>query len=134
MDYADVIERLPILLVAVQEDAVNDAAEVTEFTKLKNLIPQLMRMVPDVLRDRTDPRHRAALSEMMSKLLSSFDSFRENTNEVCIVASHHLWLLTSTLPFHFSNLISILTLSTRLAALNIFITRLITVSSRPFPQ
>lgn len=73
-----------MLIASVQGAAVHDVVEAAELNRVKNLIPQLIRMIPDALRDRTDPRHQAVLSEMLSKLLSSFDSIQENTNEVCI--------------------------------------------------
>ncbi|GJJ14892.1 hypothetical protein Clacol_009162 [Clathrus columnatus] len=81
LDYADVMEKLPHLLAVSQENVVHDASEATEISRLKNLVPQLIRIIPDALRDRTDPRHRAALSEMSGKLLLSFDSIREDKNE-----------------------------------------------------
>ncbi|KIJ52381.1 hypothetical protein M422DRAFT_202467 [Sphaerobolus stellatus SS14] len=76
LDYVDATERIPELIVALQENAILDASDAMELDRLRNLIPQLIRALPDVFRDRNDPRHNAALSEMLSGLLSRYDSIK----------------------------------------------------------
>lgn len=60
----------------VQEDIVLDAADAAELERLKSVVPQLIRLLPDALRDRSDARQNAALSEMLSNLLLRFDSIK----------------------------------------------------------
>ena len=83
LDYADTSERIPELVAASQEDAVLDATEAAELERLKALVPQLIRMLPDALRDRSDARQNAALSEMLSSLLLRYDSVKTQL-EVCL--------------------------------------------------
>lgn len=53
-----------------------DAADAAELERLKSVVPQLIRLLPDALRDRSDARQNAALSEMLSNLLLRFDSIK----------------------------------------------------------
>ncbi|KAF8583009.1 hypothetical protein K439DRAFT_1412588 [Ramaria rubella] len=75
-DYADATERIPELLIATHNDVVLDATDAAELERLKSLVPQLIRLLPDVLRDRSDARQNAALSEMLSGLLLRYDSVK----------------------------------------------------------
>lgn len=87
LDYADVTERIPELMAAAQEDAILDATDAAELERLKSLAPQLIRLLPDVLRDRSDARHNAALSEMLSGLLLRFDSVKTKSGVSCFFVS-----------------------------------------------
>jgi hypothetical protein len=76
LDYADANEKIPKLVAASQEDAVLDATDAAELERLKTLVPQLIRLLPDALRDRSEARQNTALSEMLSGLLLRFDSVK----------------------------------------------------------
>lgn len=76
LDYVHATERIPELVAASQEDAVLDATDAAELERLKTLVPQLIRLLPDALRDRSEARQNAALSEMLSGLLLRFDSVK----------------------------------------------------------
>ena len=78
LDYADATERIPQLAAASQEEAILDATDAAELEQLKTLVPQLIRLLPDALRDRSEARQNAALSEMLSGLLLRFDSINTN--------------------------------------------------------
>lgn len=74
LDYVTIRERMPYLRAGLQEAAVPDAAQATELEELSMSIPKLIGILPDVLRDRSDPRHNVALSEMISRLTSELDA------------------------------------------------------------
>ncbi|KAF8517736.1 nuclear protein 96-domain-containing protein [Hysterangium stoloniferum] len=77
LDYVDATERIPKLIAATsRQDAVADASDALELSRLKNTVPQLIRALPDVFKDRSDPRQKAALSVMLSGLLLLFDSLK----------------------------------------------------------
>ncbi|KAF8515568.1 nuclear protein 96-domain-containing protein [Gautieria morchelliformis] len=76
LDYADATEKIPELVAASQEDAVLDATDAAELERLKTLVPQLIRLLPDAMRDRSEARQNTALSEMLSGLLLRFDSVK----------------------------------------------------------
>jgi nuclear pore complex protein Nup98-Nup96 len=68
--------RVPELHGRIQEEeenAVPDASEAMELAELVRQIPKLIGILPDVLRDRTDPRHSAALAVMISGLMLHLD-------------------------------------------------------------
>jgi nuclear pore complex protein Nup98-Nup96 len=82
------MERIPELISSAQENAVVDATVALELEKLRNLIPQLVRALPDVFRDRSDPRHNAALSVMLTGLLQRFDSIKTKSSvSLCLYLS-----------------------------------------------
>jgi nuclear pore complex protein Nup98-Nup96 len=70
--------RLPELLKSLHESsrAVPDASEASELEEFSRAIPRLVGLVPDILRDRTDPRQEAASAEMSRGLLSSLDRIK----------------------------------------------------------
>ncbi|KZT25680.1 hypothetical protein NEOLEDRAFT_1156120 [Neolentinus lepideus HHB14362 ss-1] len=70
VDYADIMITLPGLLSEVQAepDADPDPAQKTAIEEMSLLIPRLIGLLPDILSDRADPRHRAALTHMTGKL------------------------------------------------------------------
>lgn len=66
--------RLPELQAHITEtDAVPDASEATELDDLTRSIPKLIEILPDVLRNRNDSRHNAALGEMLANLMAKLD-------------------------------------------------------------
>ncbi|KZP25015.1 hypothetical protein FIBSPDRAFT_856394 [Athelia psychrophila] len=67
LDYVHVLSRLPEL----HEQVVDTAA--TELDELARSIPKLIELLPEVLRNRDDPRHNAALAEMISALMTCLD-------------------------------------------------------------
>ncbi|KAI0052123.1 hypothetical protein FA95DRAFT_1553794 [Auriscalpium vulgare] len=74
LDYARIRTQLPELRVQVQDpDAVADSSQAAEFEDLIRIIPRLIGILPDVLRDRSDPRHNVALSYMVSELTRELD-------------------------------------------------------------
>lgn len=73
MDYANATARLPDLKEHLDEDAVPDASEAQELEELTRSVPKLIGVIPDVLRDRGDPRHNVALVGMVSDLTAALD-------------------------------------------------------------
>jgi nuclear pore complex protein Nup98-Nup96 len=72
--------RLPELQEQIQEqDEVPDASEALELGELIRQIPKLIGILPDVLRDRSDPRHNAALAVMISSLMLRLDKIQPLT-------------------------------------------------------
>ncbi|KAF8069104.1 nuclear protein 96-domain-containing protein [Lyophyllum atratum] len=76
MDYVHIMTRLPQLAEQVSNDAVPDAAHSTEIDTLTRSVPRLIGILPDVLRDGNDPRHKAALAEMVSGMVAQVDKLR----------------------------------------------------------
>ncbi|EIN08184.1 hypothetical protein PUNSTDRAFT_102949 [Punctularia strigosozonata HHB-11173 SS5] len=77
LDYVDVVTRLDALRAQVEDpDAVADAVQMTELEDICRGIPKLIDILPDVLSDRTDPRHNVALSMMTSDLMSHLSQIR----------------------------------------------------------
>ncbi|EPQ60401.1 hypothetical protein GLOTRDRAFT_135098 [Gloeophyllum trabeum ATCC 11539] len=73
VDYADIGTTLPPLLfeLRAEPNAIPDAAQKFVVENMSNLIPRLIGLLPDILSDRSDPRHRAALRHMTGKLMSA---------------------------------------------------------------
>jgi len=69
LDYARIVKRVPELRVSMDHNSVPDAAEASEMDEIARTIPRLIGVLPDVLRDRADPRHNVAVAEMISKLM-----------------------------------------------------------------
>ncbi|KAF7964558.1 hypothetical protein HWV62_5694 [Athelia sp. TMB] len=67
LDYVHVLSRFPEL----QEQAPGTAA--TELDELARSIPKLIEILPEVLRNRDDPRHNVALADMTSALMACLD-------------------------------------------------------------
>jgi nuclear pore complex protein Nup98-Nup96 len=65
--------RLPELKEHLEEDGVPDASETLELEDFVRSIPKLIGILPDVLRERGDPRHNVALAEMISGLTTCLD-------------------------------------------------------------
>jgi nuclear pore complex protein Nup98-Nup96 len=63
--------RLPVL--QQEHDAVPDASQALELEELARTVPKLLGLLPDVLRDRSDARHNAALAEMITRLMLTVD-------------------------------------------------------------
>ncbi|OCH85762.1 hypothetical protein OBBRIDRAFT_739307 [Obba rivulosa] len=77
LDYVHAMTRLPELREHFAEhNTVPDAAEATELEDLARRVPQLIGILPDVLRDRSDPRHNAALAEMSANLTHQLDQVK----------------------------------------------------------
>jgi hypothetical protein len=68
--------RLPELKEHLDEDAVPDAAEVAELEDFARSVPKLIGILPDVLRERSDPRHSVALAEMVAGLTACLDKLK----------------------------------------------------------
>lgn len=68
--------RLPELQEEQEQDAVLDASHAMELDDLIRSVPKLIGILPDVLRNRLDARHNAALAEMTAGLVSKADKVR----------------------------------------------------------
>lgn len=73
LDYTNATIRLSDLQEHLDEDAVPDASETQELEDLTRSVPKLVGILPDVLRDRGDPRHNVALASMVSDLTAALD-------------------------------------------------------------
>ena len=76
IDYANAMTRLPELREFHRADAVQDASHAVELEELSRSIPKLLAILPDVLPDRTDVRHKVAISEMIAGLTLRLDQLR----------------------------------------------------------
>jgi nuclear pore complex protein Nup98-Nup96 len=56
--------------------AVPDAAYAAEVEELTRGVPKMIGILPDILRDRSDIRHSAALAEMITGLTHKLDQLR----------------------------------------------------------
>lgn len=68
--------RLPELKYHMDDDAIPDASEALELEDFARTIPKLIGILPDLLRERTDPRHNVALAEMVAGLTACLDQLR----------------------------------------------------------
>lgn len=73
LDYANATVRLPDLKENLDENVVPDASEAHELEELTRGVPRLIGILPDVLRDRGEPRHNVALAGMVSDLTTALD-------------------------------------------------------------
>ncbi|KAF8888568.1 nuclear protein 96-domain-containing protein [Infundibulicybe gibba] len=76
LDYAHIMKRLPILQEEHDRMAVPDASHMLELEELTRSVPKLIGILPDVMRDRSNPKHNAALAEMMAGLVSNVDKVK----------------------------------------------------------
>ncbi|KAG5642363.1 hypothetical protein DXG03_002960 [Asterophora parasitica] len=76
LDYVKVMTHLPVLAAQESPDQVADAAQSTEIDDLTKSVPRLIGLLPDLLRDNGDPRHGAALSEMVSGMVGEVNKLR----------------------------------------------------------
>ncbi|KAI0642596.1 nuclear protein 96-domain-containing protein [Trametes meyenii] len=77
LDYAHALTRLPQLRERlVQTDGTLDADETTELDHLSRSVPRLVSILPDILPDRSDVRHTAAVAEMTTQLVRHLDQIR----------------------------------------------------------
>jgi hypothetical protein len=77
LDYAHILTRLPELQATPDDaDAIPDATQPSELEDLTRSIPKLIDILPDVLRNRDDPRHKAALAEMIAELMLRLDKVK----------------------------------------------------------
>lgn len=69
--------RLPELQAEIADtEAVPDASQSTELDELVRSIPKLIEILPDILRNRDDARHKAALAEMTAGLMLKLDKVK----------------------------------------------------------
>lgn len=73
MDYAHAMTRIPELHASLTESAVPDAVEEQELDNFTRTVPRLINILPDVLSNPSDPRHKVALAEMISGLTAVLD-------------------------------------------------------------
>ena len=77
MDYTQAVTRLPQLRERlVQGDGALSVDESAELDQLARSVPKLISTLPDVLPDRSNFRHNAALTEMTNKLVHHLDRSR----------------------------------------------------------
>ena len=73
MDYAHAMTRLPELHASLTDNDFLEASEEQELEGLARSIPKLIDILPDLLLSQSDPRHKVALSEMISGLTANLD-------------------------------------------------------------
>ena len=77
MDYTHAVTRLPQLRERLVETlGALTADEAAELDQLARSVPKLISILPDVLPDRANFRHNAALAEMTNKLVHHLDRTR----------------------------------------------------------
>ncbi|KAH9848377.1 nuclear protein 96-domain-containing protein [Lenzites betulinus] len=77
LDYVQARTRLPQLRERfVQDDGVLDAEESSELDQFSRSVPKLISVLPEVLPDRTNTRHTAAVAEMTTQLVRDLDQIR----------------------------------------------------------
>ncbi|TFY68005.1 hypothetical protein EVJ58_g1277 [Rhodofomes roseus] len=78
LDYVQAMTRLEELRDYLEElnTAVPDAAEAAELDHLARFVPKLISILPDVLHDQSDVRHKAAVAEMTTQLTTRLDRVR----------------------------------------------------------
>lgn len=84
LDYGHIIVRLPEIAQELEEQ--DDLELEAELDELIRSVPRLIGILPDVLRDRSDVRHNAAVSEMVAGLVKSVDKVRP----LALVGFHRL--------------------------------------------
>ncbi|KAI0822929.1 nuclear protein 96-domain-containing protein [Trametes gibbosa] len=77
LDYAQALARLPQLRERfVQGDGVLSAEESSELEQFSRSVPKLVSILPEVLPDRSNIRHTAAVAEMTTQLVRHLDQIR----------------------------------------------------------
>lgn len=77
LDYVHAMTRMPELREYLDDvDAVPDPVYAAEVEELTRSVPKMITLLPDILRDRSDIRHNAALAEMISGLTLRLDQLR----------------------------------------------------------
>ncbi|RPD56020.1 hypothetical protein L227DRAFT_509201 [Lentinus tigrinus ALCF2SS1-6] len=77
LDYAHALTRLPQLReLLVQGDDTLPADEAAELDQFSRSVPKLISILPEVLPDRANVRHNAAVAEMTNKLVYHLDRAR----------------------------------------------------------
>lgn len=76
LDYAHVVTRLPELHEEQLQDAVPDAVHAVEIEDLTRKIPKIIGILPDLLYNKADMRHKAALAEMTETLVGLMDKMK----------------------------------------------------------
>ncbi|KAI0350876.1 hypothetical protein OH77DRAFT_1498850 [Trametes cingulata] len=77
LDYAHAVTRLPQLRERiVQSDGALDADETAELDQFSRSVSKLVSILPDILPDRSNVRHTAAIAEMTSQLVRHLDQIR----------------------------------------------------------
>ncbi|TFK73374.1 hypothetical protein BDN72DRAFT_814625 [Pluteus cervinus] len=79
LDYAQIMNRLPDLLDEETDDALPDAAIATETEELIRKMYKVIGVLPDILHNKNDPRHKAALVSMTGKLVALIDKAKPLT-------------------------------------------------------
>ena len=85
--------RLPELHAQITEtDAVPDASQAAELDELARSVPKLIEILPNVLRNGDgDPRHNAALAEMIGGLMFRLDRVKPLAL-VCLISCFALFI------------------------------------------
>ncbi|KAG6908251.1 hypothetical protein DXG01_005585 [Tephrocybe rancida] len=73
LDYVKIMTHLPGLVAEADTDA--DAEQSTQFDDLIKNVPRLIGLLPNVLREGPDPRHGAALTEMVAGLVGQVKKY-----------------------------------------------------------
>ncbi|KAG6844478.1 hypothetical protein H0H87_006614 [Tephrocybe sp. NHM501043] len=73
LDYVKIMTHLPDLLA--EEDSIADAEQSTQFDDLIKSVPRLIGILPDVLKEGPDPRHGAALTEIVAGLVGQVKKY-----------------------------------------------------------
>jgi nuclear pore complex protein Nup98-Nup96 len=61
------------LRASLSEFTVPDAVEEQELDNFTRTVPRLINVLPDVLSNSSDPRHKVALADMISGLTAMLD-------------------------------------------------------------
>ncbi|KAG1753592.1 nuclear protein 96-domain-containing protein [Suillus paluster] len=73
MDYAHAMTRIPELHASLSDSVAPDGVEEQELDNFTRTVPRLINILPDVLSNSSDPRHKVALAEMVSGLTAVLD-------------------------------------------------------------
>ncbi|KAI0918514.1 hypothetical protein AcV5_002488 [Taiwanofungus camphoratus] len=104
LDYVHAMMRLSELYEHLEdEDMIPDAAQTAELEQLARSVPKLITMLPDVLHNRSDIRHNAALTEMIAGLTCRLDRVKP----LAIVRHSHTLLFFLRIVFSHLSEVSI---------------------------
>lgn len=80
------MNRVPELLEDIEDQEGDDASpKESQLDDLARRIPKLISILPDVLRDRSDPRHTAALDVMVTGLTERLDKVDPGLLVSCLI-------------------------------------------------